>query len=179
MQSLIQGMNDADMNSISLSTNLLDQVQKFMSKKNEKLCEELSEKYGVPSEEVAGVVESFLEDTYGPAKRLAEILAVKNETTLLFIGKKDCDICRRCEPILESFLENHMELKLAKLSYSQPEGLLYHMIHDQDRGKLPLIAFLFQGKIMAVFTGECHCQTVYEKCYSDILAECSQNIYPH
>lgn len=179
MQSLIEGMNDIDMNSIPLSTNLLDQVQKFMSKKNEKLSEELSEKYGVPSEEVAGVVESFLEDTYGPAKRLAEIFAAKNETMLLFIGKKDCNICRRCEPILESFLDNHKELKLAKLDYSQPEGLLYHMIHDQDRGKLPLIAFLIQGKIMMVFTGECHCSTVYEKCYSDILAECSQNIYAH
>ena len=131
------------------------------------------------TEEVAGVVESFLEDTYGPAKRLAEVFAAKNETMLLFIGKKDCNVCRRCEPILEDFLKNHKDLELANLDYSQPEGLLYHMIHDQDRGMLPLIAFIFRGKIMMVFTGECHCSKVYEKCYSDILAKCSQNIYAH
>jgi hypothetical protein len=174
MQSQIQGMKG-----ISLSTNLLVQVQGFMSKKKAQLCEELGEKYSVPPDEVADVVDTFLMDTYGPAKRLAELIAEKDETMLLFIGKKDCNVCKRCKPILEGFLTRHKELKVAKLDYSQPEGLLYHMIHNQDYGQLPLIAFIFEGRIKMVFTGECVCVSVYEKCYSDILAESSQNIYAH
>jgi len=159
--------------------NLLMQVQGFIAKKNAQLSRELSEKYSVPTDEVAGVVESFLEDTYGPAKGFAESIAKNNETMLLFIGKKDCNVCRRCEPILEGFLTHHKELKVMKLDYTQPEGLLYHMIHDRDKGMLPLIAFIFEGQVKMIFTGECLCSSIYEKCYSDILAESSQNIYAH
>ena len=96
---------------------------------------------------------------------------------LLFIGRKDCNICRRSEPILESFLSRHKDLELVKLDYSQPSGLLYHMIHSQENGMLPLIAFIFRGAIRMIFTGECLHNDVYEKYYNDVLAECSQNIY--
>ena len=96
---------------------------------------------------------------------------------LLFIGRKDCNICRRSEPILESFLSRHKDLELEKLDYSQPSGLLYHMIHGLENGMLPLIAFIFRGAIKMVFTGECLHLEVYEKYYNDVLAECSQNIY--
>lgn len=159
--------------------DLKAQVQGFMSKKGEQLASELAEKYGVPPEEVAGVVASFLEDTYGPASRLAQAIAGEKALVLLFIGKKDCPICRRSEPILESFLSTHQDLELVKLDYSQPAGLLYHMIHSQETGMLPLIAFINRGAIRMIFTGECLPLAVYEKYYNDMPAECSQNIYVH
>ena len=43
--------------------DLKAQVQGFMAKKEVQLSDELAEKYGVPPEEVAGVVNSFLMDT--------------------------------------------------------------------------------------------------------------------
>ena len=159
--------------------DLKAQVQGFMAKKEEQLSDELAEKYGVPPEDVAGVVNSFLNDTYGPAIRLAQGIDNKEGVVLLFIGRKDCTICRRSEPILESFLSRHKDLELVKLDYCQPSGLLYHMIHSQENGMLPLIAFIFQGAIMMIFAGECLHAAVYEKYYNDILAECSQNIYAH
>lgn len=159
--------------------DLKAQLQGFMAKKQEQLSDELSEKYGVPPEEVAGVVESFLADTYGSAISLAQAIAGKEGATLLFIGRKDCAICRRSEPILESFLSSHKDLELVKLDYSQPSGLLYHMIHNGEKGMLPLIAFIFQGAIRMIVTGECLHMAVYEKYYNDMLAECSQNIYAH
>ena len=157
--------------------DLKAQVQGFMAKKEEQLSDELAEKYGVPPEDVAGVVNSFLNDTYGPAIRLAQAIDNKEGVVLLFIGRKDCTICRRSEPILETFLSRHKDLELVKLDYSQPSGLLYHMIHNGEKGMLPLIAFIFRGVIRMIFTGECLHNDVYEKYYNDVLAECSQNIY--
>ena len=95
--------------------DLKAQVQGFMAKKEVQLSDELAEKYGVPPEEVAGVVNSFLKDTYGPAIRLAQDIDGKEGVVLLFIGRKDCNICRRSEPILESFLSSHNDLVLVKL----------------------------------------------------------------
>ncbi len=63
------------------------------------------------------------------------------------------------------------------MDYSQPSGLLYHMIHNLEKGMLPLIVFIFRGAIRMIFTGECLHNEVYEKYYNDVLAECSQNIY--
>jgi hypothetical protein len=165
------------MNKTAPSMDLKAQVQGFMAKKEVQLSDELAEKYGVPPEEVAGVVNSFLKDTYGPAIRLAQDIDGKVGVVLLFIGRKDCNICRRSEPILESFLSCHKDLELVKLDYSQPSGLLYHMIHGQENGMLPLIAFIFRGAIRMIFTGECLHNDIYEKYYDDVLAECSQNIY--
>ena len=157
--------------------DLIALVQGFMAKKEVQLSDELSEKYGVPREEVADVVESFLADTYGPASSLAQAIAGKEGALLLFIGREDCPICQRSEPILESFLSCHKDLELVKLDYSQPSGLLYHMIHNQEKGMLPLIAFISHGTIRMIFTGECIHTAIYEKYYNDMLAECSQNIY--
>ncbi|MDQ1261994.1 MAG: hypothetical protein QG575_1175 [Euryarchaeota archaeon] len=161
--------------------DLKAQVQGFMAKKEEQLSDELADKYGVPLAEVAGVVNSFLKDTYGPAIRQA--LAIdrmgERKMVLLFIGRNDCNICKRSEPILESFLSRHKDLELVKLDYSQPSGLLYHMIHSQKNGMLPLIAFISNGAIKMIFTGECLHFEVYERYYNDMLAECSQNIYAH
>jgi hypothetical protein len=167
------------MNKTAPFMDLKAQAQGFMAKKEEQLSEELSEKYGVPPEEVAGVVNSFLKDTYGPALCLAQSIASKEGMVLLFIGRKDCAICLRSEPILDSFLSRHRDLELVKLDYCQPSGLLYHMIHSQENGMLPLIAFISQGAIRMIFTGECLHLAVYEKYYNDMAAECSQNIYAH
>ncbi|MFA6372365.1 MAG: hypothetical protein WCW68_07055 [Methanothrix sp.] len=167
------------MNKIAPPMNLKTQVQGFMAKKEVQLSDELAKKYGVPLEEVADVVNSFLKDTYGPAIRQAQAIDHMVGMVLLFIGRKDCNICKRSEPILESFLSHHKDLELVKLDYSQPSGLLYHMIHNQEKGMLPLIAFICQGDVRMIFTGECLHLDVYEKYYNDMLAECSQNIYAH
>ncbi len=160
--------------------DLKAQAQGFMARKAEQLSDELAEKYGVPTAEVADIVNSFLDDTYGPAKaQIQSIDRMGSKMVLLFIGKKDCSICKRCEPILESFLSDHMDLQLVKLDYCQPSGLLYHMIYSQENGMLPLIAFIINGAIRGIFTGECLNTEAYERYYNDMLAECSQNIYAH
>jgi hypothetical protein len=159
------------------SPSLLDLMRDFMVRKEEQLGEELGEKYGVPPEEVADVVLSFLKDAYGPAMALMEELAAKSGPLLLFIGKKDCAVCSRCKPIIEDFLLEHPELEMVAIDYSQPQGLLYHIIVNQESGMLPLIAFILQGQLRLSFTGECSALSDYERCYSDILSECSQNIY--
>jgi len=167
------------MNKTALSMDLKAHVEGFMAKKEKELCDELAEKYGVPLEEVAGVVESFLKDTYGPAIKQAWTIDRMGKKVLLFIGRKDCNICKRSEPILESFLSRHTDLELVKLDYCQPSGLLYHMIHNQEKGMLPLIAFIFNGAIRMIFTGECIHPSIYEKYYNEVRSECSQNIYAH
>jgi hypothetical protein len=160
------------MNKTAPSMDLKAQLQGFMAKKEEQLSDELAEKYGVPLEEVAGVVNSFLKDTYGPAIRQAQAIDhMGGKMVLLFIGRKNCDICKRSEPILESFLSSHKDLGSVKLDYCQPSGLLYHMIHSHENGMLPLIAFIFQGAIRMISTGECLHLEVYEKYYNDLLAE--------
>jgi hypothetical protein len=98
---------------------------------------------------------------------------------LLFIGKKDCAICQKSRPILESFLSNHADLEGVLLDYTQSEGLLYHMINEEEKGMLPLIAFIFQGTMRMISCGECICTAVYENCYNELHAVCSQNIYVH
>jgi hypothetical protein len=161
--------------------DLKAQVQGFMARKEEQLSEELAQKYGVPLAEVADVVNSFLKDTYGPAIEQAQAIdrMEGRKMVLLFISRKDCNICKRSEPILESFLTHHTDLQLVKLDYCQPTGLLYHMIHSQKNGMLPLIAFILNGAIKKVFTGECLPMDVYDRYYNEMLAECSQNIYAH
>ena len=170
----IQGTNER---ARSMDLNL--KVQGFMARKQERLAQELAEKYGVPLNEVDDVVDSFLKDTYGPALRLAESIHDKEKVILLFIGKKDCAICQKSRPILESFLSNHTDLEGVLLDYSQSEGLLYHMINEEEKGMLPLIAFIFQGTMRMISCGECICTAVYEKYYNELQAECSQNVYVH
>jgi len=157
--------------------DLMAQVRGFMSKKQAQLCEDLAKKYGVSREEVAPAVDSFLNQTYGPAVRLAQDISRMDKMILLFIGREDCAICQRSKPILRGFLSEHNDLVLVEQDYSQPEGLLYHIIHDQKRGMLPMIAFICNGDIKMIFTGECLCAEAYEKFYYDMRAECCQNLY--
>ncbi|HNX38964.1 MAG TPA: hypothetical protein PKK11_00155 [Methanothrix sp.] len=157
--------------------DLMALVQGFMAKKQASLCEDLAKKYGVPREEIAPAVNSFLEQTYTPAGRLADDICRMDKMVLLFIGRKDCAICQRSKPILHDFLVAHNDLVLVDHDYSQPQGLLYHIIHTQEKGMLPLIAFICKGDIKMIFTGECLCPDAYEKHYYDMKAECCQNLY--
>ncbi len=157
--------------------DLMDRVDGFMAPKLKQLSEELAEKYGVPESEVGDVVSGFLKDTYGPALNLAKDISGKDRPVLLFIMRKDCAICQRSKPELEKFLKAHSELDLTEIDYSDPEGPLYHMIHQEEKGMLPMIAMIFRGDIKMIFTGVCVHPEVYEKYYSDLRAECSQNIY--
>jgi hypothetical protein len=165
------------MNKTATSMDLMALVQGFMAEKQKQLSDELAEKYGVPQEEVAGVVDSFLKDTYGPATRMAQAIHDRQGGHLLFIGRKDCSVCQKSEPILKRFMSRHKDLELVKLDYSEPSGLLYHIIHRQENGKLPLIVFIFNGVVGMIFAGECLHATIYERYYNDMLAQCSQNIY--
>ncbi|VVB70742.1 Uncharacterised protein [uncultured archaeon] len=157
--------------------DLTGRVQGFMAMKLKSFSVELAEKYGVPENEVADVVGSFLEDTYWPAQKLAEVISCKKNPVLLFIGKKDCPICQRCQVDLDAFLSSHKDLELIRVDYTTPEGLLYHMIQQQDTGKLPMIAMIYGGMITMFITGECIHSAVYEKYYNALRMQGSQNIY--
>ncbi|NMB84933.1 MAG: hypothetical protein A4E44_00576 [Methanosaeta sp. PtaB.Bin018] len=159
--------------------DLIARVQGFMATKQEKLSEELARKYGVAEDELSDIVDSFLRDTYGPAIELAKAIESKECPVLLFIGRKDCTICQRSLPALERFLQGHKEFELVKLDYSDAQGLLYHMIQQQDRGMLPMIAMIFRGSIRMIFTGEGIHEEIYEKYSNELRSECSQNIYVH
>jgi len=157
--------------------DLMSRARSFMAGQQERLSRELAEKYGVPAEDVNDAVSSFLEDTYGPALHMAELISEEIRPVALFIGREGCAICQKSLPELEAFLKNHQELKLVKLDYSSPEGLLYHMVPPEGSGLLPLIALIFKGKIGMFFTGKCVSSQAYEIGYRDVMTEGSQNIY--
>ncbi|MGA9099382.1 MAG: thioredoxin family protein [Methanotrichaceae archaeon] len=157
--------------------DLMDHIKGFMNIKLKDFSEELAEKYGVPESEVEDVVSGFLWDSYGRALNMAEAISRKDKPVLLFIWRKGCAICQKSKPELEKFIQAHSDIDLVTVEYSDPEGLLYHMINQEENGMLPMIAMIFQGNIKTVFTGECIHPEVYEKYYKDLLVECSQNIY--
>ena len=167
------------MNDVAPSLNLISLAEEFIAKKQEEIGLELAMKYRLSFDEVSEIVSAFLEDSYGPAMALAEEIGRREGLVLLFIGRKDCTICQRCMTILERFIIEHREIEPVILEYSQPEGLLYHLIHREERGMLPLIAFISQGKIMMKTCGECAAEHVYEQCYRDIRDDCRQNLYVH
>jgi len=167
------------MNDIYPSQDLIPLVDGFIAKKRDEMCRELTAKYVLSSDEASEIVSTFLDDSYGPAMALAEEIAKREGPVLLFIGRKDCAICQRCRPFLERFILEHKDLKSVILDYSQPEGLLYHLIHGEEKGMLPLIALIFRGKIMMKTCGECAAEHFYEKCYRDIREDCRQNLYVH
>ena len=157
--------------------DLMDHINGFMNTKLKEFSTELAEKYGVPENEVEDVVLGFLKDTYGPALNLAETVSRKDKPVLLFIWREGCAICQKSKPELERFLQAHSDIDLVMVEYSDPEGLLYHMINQKEHGMLPMIVMIFQGDIKMIFTGECVHPDVYEKYYKDLLVQCSQNIY--
>ena len=167
------------MKDVATSPDLISLAEEFIAKKQDEMSRELAEKYLLSSDEVSEIVSSFLDDSYGPAMGRAEEIAKREGLVLLFIGRKDCSICQRCLPVLENFVAEHKDLQPVILEYSQPEGLLYHLIHREKRGMLPLIAFIFRGKIMMKTCGECATIHVYEEYYRDMNLECRQNLYVH
>ena len=113
--------------------NLIALVQGFMAAKQEQLSEELAEKYGVPVDEVAEIVESFLKDTYGPAEKLAEAIHSKERPVLLFIGRKDCAICQRSLPDLERFLLRPRGFRACEAGLFSPRGSALPHDPQQER----------------------------------------------
>jgi thiol-disulfide isomerase/thioredoxin len=159
--------------------DLMARAKWFMDSKLKSFSAELAEKYGVSMSEVEDTVSKFLAETYGPALNMAEAISRKDKPVLLFIWRKGCSICKNSKPELENFVKAHSDLDLATVEYSDPEGLLYHIINQEENGLLPMIAMIFKGKIRMIFTGVCIHPEVYEKYYKDLRVECSQNIYPH
>ena len=167
------------MNDVAPSQDLISLAEDFIAVKQEEMSRDLAEKYLLSSDEVSEIVSSFLDDSYGSAMARAEEIAKREGLVLLFIGRKDCSICQRCLPVLEDFVAEHKDLEPVILEYSRPEGLLYHLIHRAKQGMLPLIAFIFRGKIMMKTCGECATIHVYEEYYRDMDQECRQNLYVH
>lgn len=157
--------------------DLMDHINGFMNSKLKDFSVKLAEKYGVPESEVEDSVSKFLADTYGPALNTAEEISKKDMPVLLFIWRNGCSICQRSKPELDKFAQAHPDIELIALDYSDPKGLLYHMINNEENGMLPMIAMIFQGKIKMVFTGVCIHPEVYEKYYKELRVECGQNIY--
>ncbi|OPY53772.1 MAG: hypothetical protein A4E48_00605 [Methanosaeta sp. PtaU1.Bin060] len=157
--------------------DLMSRMQEFMASQLERLSGELAMKYDVPAEEFSDDVDAFLRETYGPAVEAATAICQRERPVVLFIGREDCAVCQRCEPVLARFLQDHEELDLVKLDYAKPEGLLYHMIQHDAKGMLPMIAIIFRGGIRKLFTGECSSPEVYERHYRDLPSEGCQNIY--
>lgn len=157
--------------------DLMGRVKVFLASQLERLSEEPAEKYGVSKEELSDDMAAFLRETYGPALEAARAICRKERPVVLFIGRKGCAICQRCQPGLERFIQDHVELDLVKLDYAKPEGLLYHMIRHEAKGLLPMIAMIFEGRIRKVFTWECVQPDVYERCYRDLESGGCQNIY--
>ncbi len=147
--------------------DLMDRVTGFMNSKLKSFSSELAEKYGVPVSEVEDNVSEFLANTYGPALNMAEAISRKDKPVLLFIWRKGCAICQKSKPELEKFIQAHSDLDLITVDYSDPEGMLYHMISQEETGMLPMIAMIFQGHIKMIFTGVCIHPEVYEKYYQE------------
>ena len=155
--------------------DLMSLVQESMEDRNSRLKKALSAKYGVPEGELEETVSGYLRDTYGPALEVAKSISESEGPVVLFIGKEGCAICQRSRPELDRFLQRHCEVKLVKLDYSHPSGLLYHVIHREERGMLPLIAMICGGCVTKLFTGECVLPEVYEEHYAAMISgDCSQ-----
>ncbi len=157
--------------------DLMDRAKGFMNSKLKAFSAELAEKYGVPESEVEESVSRFLADTYGPAMNTAEEISKKDTPVLLFIWRKGCSICQKSKPELEKFIQAHPDIDLVAVDYSDPKGLLYHIINQEEKGMLPMIAMIFKGSIKMVFTGVCIHPEVYEKYYKDLFMERGQNLY--
>ncbi|WP_424444830.1 hypothetical protein [Methanothrix sp.] len=167
------------MNDLAPSADLISLVQESLASREEAMKRELAAKYLLCEDEASDIVSSFLQRSYGPAFALTEEIARREGTVLLFIGRKDCAICQRCQPILSEFILEHKDIEPVILDYSQPEGLLYHLIHRDEQGMLPLIAFISCGKIMMKSCGECAAIQIYDEHYRNMSEECRQNIYVH
>ena len=65
-------------------------------------------------------------------EKLAEVIRAKSVPVLLFIGRKDCAICQRSQPYLESFLHRPQGFRGGDAGLYSPEGLLYHVIQQTE-----------------------------------------------
>lgn len=150
--------------------DLMDRVQNFLVKQHEKLLNDLLDKYGIPPDEQEGyedIVSRFLEETYGPAKKMAESIYNIEQPAILFIGEKDCPICQNSQRELDHFIKLHKDVKLVGIDYSKPQGMLCHMINQEDfEGLLPIIAMLYGGHMKKVWSGEIIPPDVYEMYYN-------------
>jgi hypothetical protein len=145
--------------------DLVSLFQADLDSQQDKFRKALAEKYGVPDEDLDRIISEFLSNTYGPALAVAEAISRSEKPLILFIGKEGCAICQRSLPKREIFLQDHQDISLVRLEYSEPSGLLYHAINQESNGALPLIALISGGSIMKVFTGECIHPEAYEEYY--------------
>ncbi|HOT07229.1 MAG: hypothetical protein A4E45_01130 [Methanosaeta sp. PtaB.Bin039] len=141
------------------------QVQEFLKAQSRTVKGELASKYGVPPEELEEVAAGILETTFGPALMLARQIESHPGAVLLFIGRQDCPICSDDRPVVEAFLSSHRGVRREIRDYTEPEGLIYHMLNREDQGMLPLIALISGGQVAMLHTGKRLTQEDLERGY--------------
>jgi len=157
-------------------------VQEFITQKRARLRTTLAAKYGLSSEEMDEVQEAvdlFLEKNYGPAVSLAEEISKIQQPVVLFIGREDCAICQESKPLVTKFVQDHGDVRFVKLDYSDPAGRMYHILHQEDRGLLPLTALIYRGCVRMLFTGQPVSSETYESYYHALgSGSPDHNVFP-
>lgn len=143
-------------------------IQEFLVSRRRKLRTELESRYGVPPEEMDGVVDRVIDQTYGKAIALAEEICCMKQPVLLFIWQRGCPICRDSEPEFARFSESHPEILPIILDYSKSEGLIYHIFNQEEEGMLPLISMISNGELKMMSTGQRVTLEMYETVYSSL-----------
>lgn len=144
-------------------------IREFLVSRRRKLRAELESRYGVPPEEMDGLVDRVIDQTYRKALALAEEISCMKRPVLLFIWQSACPICRDSHPEFAQFSENHPEILPISLDYSKAEGLIYHILNQEDDGMLPLISLISNGELKMMSIGRRVTLEMYESIYSSLI----------
>lgn len=136
-------------------------IRDFLVRSRRDLRAQLEAKYGLDPDEIDEILDRMIHRVYGPALSLAESL--KHGRVALFIEREGCPVCRDAAPEFERFLEDHPDFSCIRLEYSKPEGLIYHILHQEESGRLPLVALISDGTVMMLETGGARAFEEYER----------------
>ncbi|MCQ8903808.1 MAG: hypothetical protein NQU42_06940 [Methanothrix sp.] len=136
-------------------------IRDFLVRSRRDLRAQLEAKYGLDPDEIDEMLDRMIHRVYGPALSLAESL--KHGRVALFVEREGCSVCRDTTPELERFLKDHPDFSCIKLEYSKPEGLIYHILHQEESGRLPLVALISDGTVMMLETGSARAFAEYER----------------
>lgn len=136
-------------------------IREFLVRSRRALRAQLEAKYGLDPNEIDEILDRMVRRVYGPALTLAERL--KHGRVALFIEREGCPVCRDAAPELERFLKEHPDFRCTRLEYSTPEGLIYHILHQEESGRLPLVALISDGRVIMLETGGARAFADYER----------------
>lgn len=136
-------------------------IRDFLVRSRRDLRAQLEAKYGLDPDEIDEILDRMIHRVYGPALSLAESL--KHGRVALFIEREGCQVCRDAAPEFEHFLKDHPDFSCVRLEYSKPEGLIYHILHQEESGRLPLVALISNGTVLVLETGGARAFEEYER----------------